>query len=166
MLNMEEYLESETVREIVTSMSGAPPSNEPSDRVSSTITVRPFNQFAGAQREATIMIQVDETSARDGTQIFRASPNNGWIYVPLETEIVNGMAVARTNRGGVFVVAVAVTTGIIVGVVITLIILSLIASTVIGLYIYFRQRPEKLKSTKDTLAQTQSRVKRSFAKQV
>ena len=166
MFNMEEYADSNEASDFVMAMSGTRTTNEPGNQVSSVLSVQPFTQFAGAQREATIMIEVEDSSARDGTKIYRASPTNGWSFVALDTQIVDGKAVARTNQGGIFVAAAEVSTGVIVGVVIAAVIIILIVIVVIGLSIYFASRPEKLKSTKERLVKTQNRLKRSFAKQV
>ena len=166
MLNMEEYDDSDAAREFIQEMTGASPTAEPSNKVSNTLTVQPFNRFAGAQGEATIMIDVDSDSAREGTTVYRASANNGWSYVALDTQIIDGKAVAQTDQGGIFVAAVQVSTGTIVGVVVAAVVLLLAITIVIGLSIYFVSKPEKWRATKERLVQTQNRVKRSFAKQV
>ena len=162
MVSMEEYQEPADARQLIVEMSGSAPSNEPDDKVSNVITVYPLNQFAGAQREATVMIEVDPTAVRDGTMVYRASPQNGWSYVPLDTQIIDGKAVAQTDRGGVFVAAVGLSTGAIVGVVISAIILILIATIVVGVIVYFVYKPEKWKSTKIHV----KLAKKSFAKQI
>ena len=166
MLNMEEYTDANEASDFVMQMSGFRTTNEPANQVSSVVSVQPFTQFNGAQNEATISIDVESSSARDGTKVYRASAANGWSYVALDTQIVDGKAVARTDQGGVFVAAAEVSTGLIVGVVIAAVIIILIAVVIVGVLIYFRSRPDKLKSTKESIVKTQNRVKRSFAKQV
>ena len=166
MLNMEEYQDSEDARQFIMEMTDASPTNEPSNKVSPTLAVQPFNRFKGVQKEATITIEVDPDAARDGTKIYRASAMNGWSYVALDTQIVDGRAMAQTDQGGVFVAAAEVSTGVIVGVVITAIIIIILIIGGVGTTVYFVSKPEKWHSTKDRLVQTQNRVKRSFAKQV
>ena len=166
MLNMEEYADANEASDFVMQMSGFRTTNEPGNQVSPVISVQPFTQFSGAQREATITIDIDSSAARDGTKIYRASASNGWSYAALDTQIVDGKAVAKTNQGGVFVAAADVSTAVIVGVVVAIVIILLIIVVVVGILIYFASRPDKLKSTKEKVIKTQNRVKRSFAKQV
>ena len=166
MLNMEEYANADEASDFVMQMSGSRTTNAPGNQVSSVISIQPFTQFNGAQSDATISIDIDESAAREGTVIYRASPVNGWSYAALDTQIIDGKAVARTSSGGVFVAATAVSTGLIVGVVIAGVVLLLVIVIVVGLAIYFRSRPDKLKATKEKIVKTQNRVKRSFAKQV
>ena len=166
MLNMEEYQDSEDARQFVQEMTGASPTNEPANKVSPTVAVQPFNRFAGAQMEATITIEVDADAARDGTQIYRASAMNGWSYVALDTQIIDGKAVAQTDQGGVFVAAAEVSTGVIVGLVVLAVIIIILILSAIGTTVYFVSKPQKWHSAKDRLVQTQNRLKRSFAKQV
>ena len=166
LLNMEEYQEPEAATQFIREMTGASLSNEPANQVSRVVTIQPFNRFAGAQREATIMIDVNADAAREGTKIYRASAMNGWSYVALDTQIINGQAVAQTDQGGIFVAAAEVSTGVIVGVVVAIVVVIILVIGVIGMTVYFGSKPEKWRSTKDKLVQTQNRVKRSFAKQV
>jgi hypothetical protein len=166
MLNMEQYTDANEASDFVMQMSGRQTTNEPGNQVSSVISVQPFTQFAGVQNEATISIEVESDAARDGTKIYQASAANGWSYAALDTQIIDGKAVARTNSGGVFVAAAEVSTALIVGVVVACVIIILIIVVVVGVAIYFRSRPDKLKSTKEKIVKTQNRVKRSFAKQV
>lgn len=165
MLNMEEYADANEASDFVMQMSGSQTSNAPGNQVSSVISIQPFHQFPGVQGEATITIDTD-SAAGDGIKIYRASAGNGWSYAALDTQIVDGRAVARTNQGGVFVAAADVSTGLIVGVVVAIVIILLIVVIVVGMAIYFGTRPDKLRSTKDKIIKTQNRVKRSFAKQV
>lgn len=166
MLNMEEYQNDEDARSFIREMTGSTPTNEPNNKASNTLTIQPFNRFTGAQGMATIMVDLDETTDRDGTKLYRASSMNGWSYVALDTQIIDGKAVAQTDQGGIFVAAAEISTGTIVGVVVALVVVLLVVILVIGLSIYFFSKPEKWRATKDRLVQTQNRVKRSFAKQV
>ena len=165
-LNMMEFEDEGQARDTIVEMAGAAPTNEPGNKVSPTVTILPFNRFAGAQREATISINLDPTADRDGTKVYRASANNGWSYVALDTQIIDGKAVAQTDQGGIFVAAAEVSTGTIVGVVVAAFVLILVAVLVVGLIVYFRTQPDRWQSTKEKLSQTQNRLKRSFAKQV
>ena len=166
MLNMEEYSDSDAASDFVMQMSGSRTSDAPGNQVSPVISIQPFTQFPGAQGEAQVTIDIDSSAAREGTKIYRASAANNWAYVALDTQIVDGRAVASTNQGGVFVAATEVSTGLIVGVVIASVIILLVVVIVVGMAIYFASRPDKLKSTKEKIVKTQNRVKRSFAKQV
>lgn len=166
MLNMEEYQDPDDAQQFIMEMTGSEPRNEPDNRVSPVISVQPFTQFSGVREMATISIDIDESAENGETTIYRASPQNQWSYAALDTQIINGKAVAQTDQGGVFVAAAQVSTGLIVGVVIAAVVLILVITVVIGVTIYFVTRPEKLKSTKEHLVKTQNRLKRSFAKQV
>ena len=165
-LNMMEFENADEARDMIEATAGGTPRNEPSNKVSSSLTVQPYTRFTGAQNEAQISIDLDPTADRDGTVIYRASAMNGWSYVALDTQIVEGRAVARTDQGGIFVAAAEVSTGTIVGVVVSAFILILVGVLIVGMFIYFKTQPEKWRSAKDKMLQSQNKLKRSFAKQV
>lgn len=114
---------------------------------------------------ATIVIDIDEGTPSNAI-ILQANENNFWIFEPLDTEIVDGQASAQTDGGGYFVVATPLQYGLVVGIPVAIVIILLIAIIVLLLVIYFRLRPEKWSSAKESVQKSQMKIKRSFAKQI
>ena len=140
--------------------------NPPGNTVSQFIRIDPPRMFDGVMSAATVTISIDEKAENDRTTIYRASEQSGWMFEPLDTEIVDGRAVASTNQGGIFVAASGVNYGLVVGVVVAGVVLLIVILAVIALVVYFVVRPEKWRSTKDNVHKAQTKMKRSFAKQV
>ena len=105
MFYMEEFSNPNEASNFIMEVSGFRIINTPDSQVSPVLGIRPFTMFPGISREATISMAIEPSAARNGTTIYRASGPSGWYFVALNTQIINGKAVARTNQGGIFVVA-------------------------------------------------------------
>ena len=138
-----------------------PPANKASDYV----RVDPLTTFPTATKPATISIRLDG-GITTGVTVRRANQNSAWIFTELDTEIVDGQAMAQTDQGGVFVAGSPINYGLVVGLVASGFVLLLIAIIVAGTIVYFKVRPEKWQSTKASMKKAQMKMKRSFARQV
>lgn len=138
----------------------------PPNEASGYKRVDPVTVFEGAKGQATISIDLDSTIDTSNVVIQRASSISAWVFEPLDTQIIDGKAVAQTNQGGYFVASTPVQYGVVVGIPIAIVVVLLIVVIIIGVLVYFRVRPEKWASAKENVHKTQVKVKRSFAKQV
>ena len=139
---------------------------EPSVVVSSYISVSPLTTFTGADGMATIRIKFDSQLVESGISMFRANPSSAYVFERLDTEVVDGSAVAQTNQGGIFVVGSGVNYDLVVGLSVAGVVLLIVILIVVSTVIYFVVRRDKWRSAKDGVKKTQMKVKRSFAKQV
>ena len=140
--------------------------NLPGNEASGYKRIDPVTIFEGAEGMGTVSIDLDSTIDPSNVVIQRASSVSAWVFEPLDTEIIDGRAVAQTDRGGYFVVSTPVQYGLVVGIPIAIVLILLIVVIIIGVLVYFRVRPEKWASAKENVHKTQVKVKRSFAKQV
>lgn len=138
--------------------------NTPSNLASPYVSVMPHGQFEGANGMATISIKLNSGSS--GATIRRANPNSAWVFVPLDTQIVDGQAMAQTNQGGIFVAGSGFNYGLVVGASVAGVVVLLVILIVVATVVYFVVKPEKWRKTKENVAKTQMKMKRSFAKQV
>ena len=138
----------------------------PANLNSPFVSVFPHAPFEGANEMATISINLDPSVSHANTVIHRASPGSSYVFTPLDTQIVDGRAVAQTDQGGIFVAGSGVNFSLVVGVVVAAVVLLLVAIIVVGTIVYFVARPEKWVSAKTNMKKTQMKMKRSFARQV
>lgn len=140
--------------------------NAPANLNSPFVSVFPHDRFEGATGMGEIAIMLDPSVSHSGVTIHRASPNSDYVFVQLDTQIIDGRAVAQTNEGGIFVAGSGVNYSLVVGLVVAGIVLLLVAIVVVGTIVYFVARPEKWQSAKNNVKKTQMKMKRSFARQV
>ena len=141
--------------------------NMPPNQGSGVKKLDPTAQFpqTSARMMGTIAIDLDDSTATSAV-ILQANEDNFWVFEPLDTEIVDGRAVAQTAGGGYFVVATPLQYGLVVGIPVAIVVILLVAIIALLLVIYFRVRPEKWSSAKENVQKTQMKIKRSFAKQI
>lgn len=139
--------------------------NLPANQASGFKRVDPVTQFQGAQGMADISIDLGDADS-SSVVIMRANAASTWVFQPLDTQVIDGRAVAQTDQGGYFVASTPVQYGLVVGIPVAVILLLLIVVVVIGVIVYFRLQPAKWASAKENVHKTQVKVKRSFAKQV
>lgn len=158
MFYMDEFSNANEASNFVMEMTGSRTINTPDNQVSPVLRIQPFTSFPGSSREATISMAIEPSAARNGTTMYRASRPSGWYYVALNTQIINGKAVARTNQGGIFVVAAGlevdmpttdqgggdtfvlatgISVGVLIGVIIAVIAFISIMAVVIVILIFF-----------------------------
>jgi hypothetical protein len=140
--------------------------NEPSVITSSYVSVDPPTTFEGVNSMATIRMEFDSQLVESGISIYRANLNSAFVFQALDTDVVDGMAVAQTDQGGIFVVGSGVNFALVIGLSVMGVVLLIIILMVVAVVIYFVARPDKWKSTKTGVKKTQMKVKRSFARQV
>ena len=140
--------------------------NTPPNLNSPYVRIDPPTRFNGAMSKAEISIQLTEGESSMGVTIRRANPGSAWVFTDLDTQIVDGRAVAQTDEGGVFVAGSGFNFGLVIGLVVAGVVILLVAVIVIGTVVYFVARPEKWRSTKSNVKKTQMKMKRSFARQV
>lgn len=155
-VNIETY----TNEEQVVNMTG---NKAPGQPLSSYIRLDDFTPASG--RSASIEMSVSGVNLDSNTKIYRANANSQWSFQELETRNVNGMAVADTNQGGIFVVAQQ-QVAIYVTVATIVLILAVLVIAIGGVTIYFKVRPEKWQATKAKVSGGAMSFKRSFAKKV
>lgn len=142
------------------------PTNGPPNQNSPYILVNPPTQFEGAMGTADISVKLDSSQLGEQIALFRANPGSAWVFTQLDTQVVDGRAVAQTDQGGIFVAGSGVNFTLIVGLVVGGLVLLLVVTIVVGTIVYFIARPEKWKATKNSIKKSQMKLKRSFAKQV
>lgn len=140
--------------------------NTPDNLMSPFISIDPPTHFTGVEQPANISIKIDDSSLSSGITMYRANRNSAWVFTELDTQVVEGQAVAQTDQGGIFVVGSGTSYALIAGVVVAAVVLVLVVTVVVGTIVYFVARPEKWKSAKNNMKKTQMKLKRSFAKQV
>lgn len=141
--------------------------NLPANIASAYKRLDPVRQFPQTEERllATIAIDLNDDATSNGI-ILQANEDNFWVFEPLDTEIIDGRAVAQTDGGGYFVVATPLEYGLVVGIPVAIVIILLIVIIALLLVIYFRVRPEKWSSAKESVQKSQMKIKRSFAKQI
>ncbi len=139
--------------------------NIPANLASPYVSVEPHTDFDSAAGMAEIAIDLDD-GLTGGVAVYRANQNSAYVFMQLDTQIVNGRAVAQTNQGGIFVAGSGVNYSLVVGLVVAGVVLLLVTLMIVTTVIYFVVRPEKWKATKGGLKKAQMKVKRSFARQV
>lgn len=140
--------------------------NAPPILTSPYISVEPHGVFSGASGKAKISINFDPGLVESGTSMRFAGPSNAYVFTAVDTQIIDGQAVAETDEGGIFVVGSNVNYDLVIGLSVAGVVLLIVILMVVGSVIYFVVRPEKWKSAKGTVKKTQMKFKRSFAKQV
>ena len=164
MITISEYRDSEAALTAVQELSqDTELLNHPANVASPYVRVEPTEQFTGM---GEISVALDDALISSGVTLRRANPNSNWVFMELDTSIVEGKAVAQTNQGGIFVAGSGVNYSLVVGLSVAAVVLVLVALMVVATVVYFVVRPEKWKSAKSNLSKTQMKVKRSFAKQV
>ena len=160
---LEEYSEEEDAMQAAQDRGGT--IDPPSEIHSSFLLLDPFNQFTaeGEEAEVSIALSGDPPS---GSRIYRASPQSDFSFVGLDTEVVDGRAIASTNQGGIFVVASQPNVALIAGLSVFGAVMFLILLSVGGLIVYFVIRRDKWQKTKQNVYKAKMKVTRSFAKQV
>ena len=114
---------------------------------------------------ASATLEMPVNGIADNAKIYRANARSQWAYLELDTRAVNGMAVASTSEGGVFVVAQE-QVAIYVSVFTVVLIIAVLVVAIGGVGIYFKCRPEKWQATKSKLTDGATNLKRSFADKV
>ena len=142
--------------------------NSPPNLNSPFISILPHTRFSNIEQgsSATVTIMLDPNLVNSAARVYRANRNSNYAFVELDTQVVDGRALAQTSEGGIFVAGTGVNYSLVVGVVVAAVVLVLVVTVVVGTVIYFVVRPEKWQSTKNNLKKTQMKVKRSFARQV
>ncbi len=116
--------------------------NLPENQASGIKKIDPTGQLPQTSRSmmATVGIDLDDPTTTSAV-ILQANENNFWVFEPLETEIVDGRAVAQTDSGGYFVVSTPLQYGLVVGIPVAIVVILLVAIIALLLVIYFRVRP-------------------------
>ncbi len=139
--------------------------NEPAVKHSEFVSIQPEGKFSGSAGKAKISLRLDD-GISSNAEIYRAGPDTAYAFVRMDTTIVNGKAEAQTDQGGVFVVGSGVNLGLVVGLVVAGLVVLVLALMAAGVIVYFVARPDKWKSTKESVKKSQMKIKRSFARQV
>ncbi len=140
--------------------------NTPANLASPYLSITPHTDFASVVGTGEVTIDLDDNLINTDTKIYRANINSAYVFTELDTDVVNGRAVAQTNQGGIFVAGSGVNYSLVVGLVVAGVVLLLVSLMVVATVVYFVVRPEKWKSTKSSVKKAQMKVKRSFARQV
>ena len=165
MFRLERYSTSEEAIEAVRQNNPDADFSAPANTASAFTLLEPLEVFEGSEGMATVSFPIDP-AVGGSPRVFRANPASAWNYEPLDTEIIDGRAVAQTDQGGVFVAASGQNLGAYVGIAIAILVVLLVAVAVVGVIVYFAVRPEKWQKTKDNVHKAKTKVTRSFAKQV
>lgn len=160
---LEEFSEEEDAMQAAQERGGT--IDPPPEIHSSFVLLDPFVQFTAENEEAEIVIDLPGDPP-SGSRIYRASPQSDWSFVGLETEVVDGRALASTNQGGIFVVASQPNVALIAGLSVFGFVMFLILLSIAGLVVYFILRRDKWQKTKQNVYKAKMKVTRSFAKQV
>ena len=161
---MESYSSEDDALDMIEDMSGVSTSG-PGDEVSQYYLVDPIDEFhQDATDDAEIQIELDSSSATD-VKIYRANAGSDWRFRELDTRTSDGMAMASTREGGMFVAAApAVTLYISIATVVFVLIIVTIA--IVGVVIYFRVRREKWRAVKSGVSKGMKNFHRSFTDKV
>ena len=167
-ITMSEYRNASAAVEDVDELSedGRSLLNIPANLASPYVSVEPHTHFEAVAGMAEIKIDLDRDLINSGVSVYRANQNSAYVFQQLDTQIVDGQAVAQTDQGGVFVAGSGVNYSLVVGLVVAGVVLLVVALMVVATIVYFVVRPEKWKSTKSSVKKAQMKVKRSFARQV
>ena len=114
---------------------------------------------------ADLSIEITDSNDVGNTQIYFAGESNRWTFRSLETEIVDGKAVAQIDSGGIYVVAGS-STSLIVIIVVVVVLLVIISLVIVGVVVFFVVRKEKWQSVKDGVGKAKKKVALSFANKV
>ena len=102
--NVEEFQSASTALETAASRTTVAEHTPLSDVHSPFLLVQPQDAFTADNQEVTIEIALTSESGR-ATYVYRANEISRWIFQRLDTEVKDGLAIARTDRGGIFAAA-------------------------------------------------------------
>lgn len=151
--------------------------NIPSNIASSYISVEPHDQFASVADTAEISIVLNDANITAEVKLRRANRISAYAFTELDTQIVDGRAVAQTNQGGIFVAgfsensmttvspsenSMTTSDNLVTALVVVGVVLLLVSMMVVATVLYFVVQPGKWKSAKTKMKKAQ----RSFSRKV
>ena len=157
---MESYPTENEALDMIEDMTGVSTSG-PGDEVSQYYLVDPIDEFhQDASDSAEIQIELDSSSATN-VKIYRANAGTDWRFRELDTRTSNGMAMASTREGGMFVAA-SPAVALYISIATVVFFLVIVTIAIVGVVIYFRVRREKWHAVKNGM----KNFKRSFTDKV